>query len=90
MSEPIFEIHGLNKSFGPTHANKNIDFALHKGEIRGLIGENGSGKSTLISQIAGTILPWSSRNWGLWAACRSASTSFWAVPISSPGAAWSI
>ena len=57
MSEPIFEIHGLNKSFGPTHANKNIDFALHKGEIRGLIGENGSGKSTLISQIAGIYAP---------------------------------
>lgn len=53
MSEAIFEIHGLNKSFGPTHANKNINFSLRKGEIRGLIGENGSGKSTLISQIAG-------------------------------------
>lgn len=53
MSENIFEIHGLNKSFGSTHANKNIDFSLKQGEIRGLIGENGSGKSTLISQIAG-------------------------------------
>ena len=53
MSENIFEIRGLNKSFGPTHANINIDFSLKKGEIRGLIGENGSGKSTLISQIAG-------------------------------------
>ncbi|MGN1003382.1 MAG: sugar ABC transporter ATP-binding protein [Oscillospiraceae bacterium] len=53
MSDAIFEIHGLNKSFGSTHANKNIDLTLKKGEIRGLIGENGSGKSTLISQIAG-------------------------------------
>lgn len=57
MSEAIFEIHGLNKSFGSTHANKNIDFSLKKGEIRGLIGENGSGKSTLISQIAGIYPP---------------------------------
>lgn len=57
MSENIFEIHGLNKSFGPTHANKNVDFALKKGEIRGLIGENGSGKSTLLSQIAGIYAP---------------------------------
>ena len=57
MSENIFEIHGLNKSFGPTHANVNVDFALKKGEIRGLIGENGSGKSTLISQIAGIYGP---------------------------------
>lgn len=53
MSDAIFEIRGLNKSFGSTHANKNINLSLRKGEIRGLIGENGSGKSTLISQIAG-------------------------------------
>jgi ribose transport system ATP-binding protein len=53
MSETILEIRGLNKYFGPTHANRNIDFSLKRGEIRGLIGENGSGKSTLISQIAG-------------------------------------
>ena len=53
MNGPILEISGLNKHFGPTHANKNIDLVLEKGEIRGLVGENGSGKSTLISQIAG-------------------------------------
>ncbi len=53
MSETILEIKKLNKYFGPTHANKDIDFSVKKGEIKGLIGENGSGKSTLISQIAG-------------------------------------
>jgi ribose transport system ATP-binding protein len=57
MSEAIFEIRGLNKSFGSTHANRNVDLSLRKGEIRGLIGENGSGKSTLISQIAGIYPP---------------------------------
>ena len=57
MSEAIFEIHGLNKRFGPTHANRDIDFRIGRGEIRGLIGENGSGKSTLISQIAGIYAP---------------------------------
>jgi len=57
MSTPILEIRRLNKHFGPTYANKNIDFTLKKGEIRGLIGENGSGKSTLISQIAGVQSP---------------------------------
>jgi ribose transport system ATP-binding protein len=53
MSEKILDIRGLNKHFGPTHANRDIDFSVRRGEIRGLIGENGSGKSTLISQIAG-------------------------------------
>ena len=57
MSENILEIRGLNKHFGPTYANKNVDFTLKRGEIRGLIGENGSGKSTLLSQIAGIYPP---------------------------------
>ena len=52
-NDVILEIRNLNKRFGPTHANKNINFTLRRGEIHGLIGENGSGKSTLLSQIAG-------------------------------------
>jgi ribose transport system ATP-binding protein len=52
-SENILEIKGLYKSFGSTRANRNVNFTLKKGEIKGLIGENGSGKSTLLSQIAG-------------------------------------
>ena len=52
----ILEIKGLCKYFGSTIANKNIDFCLQRGEIRGLAGENGSGKSTLLQQIAGIYL----------------------------------
>lgn len=53
MSEHILQITDLNKSFGSTHANKNINFSLSRGEVRGLAGENGSGKSTLSSIICG-------------------------------------
>ena len=52
-SNLILEVKGLNKWFGATYANKNIDFQLRPGEVRGLAGENGSGKSTLLTQIAG-------------------------------------
>lgn len=52
----ILEIKGLYKYFGSTCANKNVDFTLKRGEVRGLAGENGSGKSTLLSQISGIYL----------------------------------
>ncbi|MDR3364702.1 MAG: sugar ABC transporter ATP-binding protein [Clostridiales Family XIII bacterium] len=53
--EVILRTEKLNKTFGPTRANIDIDFELRCGEIHGLVGENGSGKSTLLSQIVGII-----------------------------------
>lgn len=53
----IFKIEKLNKWFGVTHANLDINFELKKGVIHGLVGENGSGKSTLTSQICGIEKP---------------------------------
>ena len=40
--ETILKIEGLNKSFGITHANADINLELHRGEVRALAGENGS------------------------------------------------
>ncbi|POF34417.1 ABC transporter ATP-binding protein [Roseibium marinum] len=54
MSEtPAIELRGINKSFGPVHANKNIDLVVKKGSIHGIVGENGAGKSTLMSILYG-------------------------------------
>ena len=61
MSDPILKIEKLNKWYGVTHANRDIDFTLGRGEVRGLIGENGSGKSTLTSQICGIQKPTSGK-----------------------------
>lgn len=43
----------LCKTFDSTVALSNVDIAVKRGEIHGLIGENGSGKSTMSSIFAG-------------------------------------
>jgi simple sugar transport system ATP-binding protein len=53
MSEIAIELKGIDKSFGPVHANRNIDLTVRKGTIHGIIGENGAGKSTLMSILYG-------------------------------------
>ncbi|WP_447006483.1 ATP-binding cassette domain-containing protein [Saccharothrix isguenensis] len=53
MSEPILELRGLNKSFGPVHVLHDIDFDVHPGQVTALVGDNGAGKSTLVKCIAG-------------------------------------
>jgi general nucleoside transport system ATP-binding protein len=53
MGELAIELKGIDKSFGPVHANKNIDLKIRKGTIHGIIGENGAGKSTLMSILYG-------------------------------------
>lgn len=50
---PAIELRGINKSFGPVHANKDISIRVMPGTVHGIIGENGAGKSTLMSILYG-------------------------------------
>ena len=47
------ELKGINKSFGPVRANRDIDLKVKRGTIHGIVGENGAGKSTLMSILYG-------------------------------------
>lgn len=38
-------------------ADKNVGFALEKGDLLGIIGSNGAGKSTLLKAISGVMIP---------------------------------
>lgn len=38
-------------------ANRNVTFAIEKGDMLGIIGTNGAGKSTLLKAISGIMLP---------------------------------
>ena len=53
MAETAIELVGINKSFGAVRANRDIQLAVQRGTIHGIIGENGAGKSTLMSILYG-------------------------------------
>jgi branched-chain amino acid transport system ATP-binding protein len=55
--EALLEVRSLTKSFGGIGAVNGVSFAVHPGEILGLIGPNGSGKSTLFNCILGQLAP---------------------------------
>jgi len=53
MTAPAIELVGINKSFGPVQANRDIHMSVAPGSIHGIVGENGAGKSTLMSILYG-------------------------------------
>ena len=53
LAAPAIELIGVDKSFGPVHANKNVNLKIDRGLIHGIVGENGAGKSTLMSILYG-------------------------------------
>jgi D-xylose transport system ATP-binding protein len=51
--QPLLQLEGISKQFGPVRALDRVDFAVSAGEVVGLVGDNGAGKSTLVKTIAG-------------------------------------
>jgi simple sugar transport system ATP-binding protein len=54
---PLLEIRNISKRFGAVQAVRDVSFAIHAGEVLGLIGDNGAGKSTIVNMIAGMYPP---------------------------------
>ena len=57
MTEPLLELTGVSKSFGPVTALSRIDLTIGAAEAVGLIGDNGAGKSTLVKILSGADRP---------------------------------
>lgn len=53
----LLSIAGLSKSFGGTHAVRDVSFDVAAGEVMALLGQNGAGKSTVIKILAGVYQP---------------------------------
>jgi D-xylose transport system ATP-binding protein len=53
MTEPLLELRGVDKNFGPVQVLHGVDFKVYPGQVTALVGDNGAGKSTLVKTIAG-------------------------------------
>lgn len=53
----VLEARGLNKSFGAVTAASDINVAVEKDSVVGLIGSNGAGKTTFINMVTGYLKP---------------------------------
>ncbi len=53
MDDPIIELSGVTKSFGPVSVLKGVGLKAYPGKVTALVGDNGAGKSTLIKGLAG-------------------------------------
>jgi D-xylose transport system ATP-binding protein len=53
MDQPIIELTGVVKSFGPVSVLKGVNLKAYAGKVTALVGDNGAGKSTLIKGLAG-------------------------------------
>ena len=53
----------LDMTFGMVRALSQVDFAVGRNEIVGLIGDNGAGKSTQIKVLSGVLRPTAGRIW---------------------------
>jgi D-xylose transport system ATP-binding protein len=52
--QPILELRGVSKSFGPVDVLRSVDFHAAAGQVTALVGDNGAGKSTLVKCVSGT------------------------------------
>ena len=53
LNEPIVEVDGLWKAFGPVSAVEDFSFAVERGQVCGLLGPNGAGKTTTLRVLMG-------------------------------------
>jgi ABC-type sugar transport system ATPase subunit len=56
-TQPLLEVRGVDKHFGPVQALYAVNLMLVPGQVTALVGDNGAGKSVLTRTIAGIHQP---------------------------------
>jgi putative ABC transport system ATP-binding protein len=54
MTDPVLELRGVGKTYGPVAAVRDVSFSVKPSELLAIVGPSGSGKSTLL-HIMGTL-----------------------------------
>jgi len=54
---PVIEVEGFTKTYDEFAAVQDLSFAVHSGEIVGLVGANGAGKTTTLRAVSGIVRP---------------------------------
>jgi ABC-2 type transport system ATP-binding protein len=57
LADPVIQVAGLTKRFGPTTAVDALSFDVARGEILGLLGPNTAGKTTTLQLLLGLTTP---------------------------------
>ncbi len=57
----VASLEGVSKNYGEVRALRNVDFAVHAGQVVALLGPNGAGKSTAVKLLLGLMPPHSGK-----------------------------